>query len=215
MTVEIFTVIKNAEYILPLYLEHYTSNFPGCKINIFDNGSTDSSLELCREAGCTITDFPDYVFSTNEGPLTDLKNNVWKGSKADWVIICDVDEILQINGEDLLNLTEVDIVQFRGFNMVDINDQKDPRLFTYGLSAGMYSKACLFRPSIEEINYTPGAHGFEPDPKYKVSKFQYRLFHYNKSWFNLETFYVCHSYHPKDTVKDLYIKSLEKVRKLK
>ena len=97
----------------------------------------------------------------------------------------------------------------------DINDQKDPKLFTHGLSAGMYCKACLFRPSIEDINYTPGAHGFKPDPKYKVSKFQYRLFHYNKSWFNLENFYICHSFHPKEVVKDLYLKSLEKVRRLK
>lgn len=215
MTVEIFTVIKNAEYILPLYLEHYTNNFPGCKIHIFDNGSTDSSLELCKEAGCTITDFPDYVFSTNEGPLTDLKNNIWKNSKADWVIICDVDELLQINSDDLLNLTEVDIVQFRGFNMIDINDQKDPKLFTHGISAILYCKACLFKPSIEDINYTDGAHGFNPDPKYRISKFQYRLFHYNKSWFNLENFYICHSFHSKDIVKDLYLKSLEKIRKLK
>jgi hypothetical protein len=215
MTVEIFTVIKNAEYILPFYLEHYTRNFPGCKINIFDNGSTDSSIQLCKEVGCNIIPFLEFVPLVKEHYLTDLKNNIWKGSKADWVIICDVDEILQINGEDLLDLTEVDIVQFRGFNMVDINDQKYPELFTHGLSAGMYCKACLFRPSIEEINYTPGAHGFEPDPKYKVSKFQYRLFHYNKSWFNLENFYVCHSFHPKEVVKDLYLKSLEKVRKLK
>lgn len=215
MKIEIFTVIKDAEYILPLYLEHYTRNFPGCKINIYDNGSTDSSLDLCRNAGCTITDFPDYVFSTNEGPLTDLKNNIWKTSDADWVIICDVDEIIQINHEDLANLNEVDIVQFRGYNMIDTDDLKDPQLFTHGISAGMYCKACLFRPSIEEINYTPGAHGFNPDPKYKVSKFQYKLFHYNRSWFNLENFYVCHSFHSKELVKDVYFKSLEKIRKLK
>jgi glycosyltransferase involved in cell wall biosynthesis len=215
MNVEIFTVIKDAEYILPFYLEHYTRNFPDCKINIFDNGSTDSSIDLCKEAGCNIIPFFDFVPLVKEHYLTDLKNNVWKTSKADWVIICDVDELIQINSDDLVNLVEVDIVQFRGFNMVDINDKKDPKLFTHGLSAGMYCKACLFRPSIEEINYTSGAHGFEPDSKYKISKFQYRLFHYNRSWFNLENFYVCHSYHPKEVVKDLYLKSLEKVRKLK
>jgi glycosyltransferase involved in cell wall biosynthesis len=215
MKVEIFTVIKDAEYILPLYLEHYTTNFPGCKINIYDNGSTDSSIELCKAAGCNIIPFPDFVPLYQEHYLTDHKNNDWKGSDADWVIVCDVDEILQINHEDLAKLNDIDIVQFLGYNMIDVNDVKIPELMTHGIAAGMYCKACLFRPTIEDINYTPGSHGFNPDPKYKVSKMRHRMFHYNRHWFNIENFCALHSYHPKEVVEDLYFKSLKKLRKLK
>ena len=215
MKVEIFTVLKDAEYILPLYLEHYANNFPGCKINIYDNGSTDSSLELCKAAGCNIIPFLDFVPLVKEHYLTDHKNNVWKNSDADWVIVCDVDEIIQINHEDLVDLNEVDIVQFKGYNMMDVDDLKDPKLFTQGTPAGMYSKACLFRPNIEEINYTPGAHGFNPDPKYRVSKLKYKLLHYNRSWFNFENFCVCHSFHPKEVVWPFYEGALKKLVKLK
>lgn len=217
MKVEIFTVVKNGEYILPLYLKHYQSNFPGCKINIFDNGSTDRTIELCAAAGCTIHPFPDFVPFTKEHYLTDHKNTVWKKSNAEWVVICDIDELLQITSSDLEALPEkVNVIQFKGYNMVDADDKKDPTLFTHGFHSETYDKCCVFKSSLKEINFSTGSHFANPTPNAVFSKYQFNLLHYNKSWFTFDNF--CEK-HPKafrkdlETVYNTSLKDLVKINK--
>ena len=57
MKVDIYTVLKNEEELLPFYLEHYKTRFPGCVIHIYDNNSTDQSVSICKAAGCITTLF--------------------------------------------------------------------------------------------------------------------------------------------------------------
>lgn len=209
MKVEIFTVLKNAEYILPLYLKHYRECFPNCVINIFDNNSEDSGIALCREASCKIETFPIY----NEPNLQYFKNNIWKNSKAKWVIVCDVDELLQINHIDLKEL-DCDIVQGLGYNMVDFKEVLYPDLMEYGVASRPYDKCILFKPSIENINYDMGAH--DCHPKYVTySKNKYKLLHYNKSWFNVQSFCNKHKLERTPEIENLYKdlkKNIERVK---
>lgn len=206
MRVEIYTVIKNAEYILPLYLKHYKRAFPGCVINVFDNNSEDKSIVLCKEAGCVIKNFPVYT----EENLQYFKNNIWKNSTADWIIVCDVDELIQITQEELEKL-DVDIVQFEGYNMVDVGNVVDPELMDHGVKSKPYNKCCLFKRNIKEINYAIGAHDCSPGKGLRYSVGEYKLLHYNRSWFSEEEFEKKHGHINKSIYKQL-VKDVIRIR---
>lgn len=192
--------MKNEEEILPLYLEHYKKMFPGCIINVFDNGSTDGSVELCRVAGCNIGHFPKY----NEFALQNFKNNIWKLSKADWIIVCDIDELVQVSQADLDQLDDVDVIWFKGYNMLDVELNSDPRSFHTGCESLSYDKCAMFRSSIKDINYGVGAHEANPAPGTKYSKHKYFLLHYSKSWFTLENFLRAFPKSPKKIIENSY-----------
>lgn len=215
MKVEIFTVVKDAMYILPYYIEHYRSAFPGCKINMYDNGSTDGTIEYCLEHGCTVTPFLEYRVYMNEPVLQKLKNNVWKTSDADWFIVCDIDELIQITQEDVLKLDpKINIIQFKGYNMVDKDGLKDPTKFCYGFPTKPYDKCCMFTRGVGEINYLPGAHECKPK-KPVYSKYQFNLLHYNKSWFSLEEFTKWHKNAPRHVLEKIYKESTKNLVKVK
>jgi glycosyltransferase involved in cell wall biosynthesis len=210
MKVSVHTVIRNEEEILPFYLEHYKTNFPGCVIHIYDNNSTDRSLEICQAAGCVIRYFPTY----SEELLREHKNNCWKDSDSDWIIVCDVDELIQITREDLYNLVGVDVVQFKGYNMTKVSNEKSFSDIDHGFSSPPYDKCCLFRSVIPAINYSLGAHMVNLDSVIKLSKYEFDLFHYNKSWFSEENFLKKHNL--KEVPYPNFFKDLIKgVKKLK
>lgn len=184
MKIEIYTIVKNGEYIIPLYLKHYMTAFSGCVINIFDNNSTDRTVAICASAGCVINNFPEYdVFIEQE-----FKNTIWKNSSADWIIVCDQDELLMITQNDLELMPAVNVIQFKGHNMVDQQNLRDPELFTHAFPSETYDKCCMFRKNIQEINYSIGSHHCKPVPIPRLSKLEYNLFHYNKHWFTLKDF---------------------------
>jgi len=194
MIVEIFTIVKNGAYILPLYLNHYRKLFPNCIINIFDNNSTDNSVQLCRAAGCKIHRFPVYDVYREQAH----KNNVWKKSKADWVIVCDQDELIHV---DLNKIpSNVNVIQFKGYNMMDVTGVEDVRLFTWGSPCQMYDKCVMFKPSLGEINYSIGSHFTSPAPAAVYYKYKFRLLHYSKIWFTLKNL---RSNFPTADIKDI------------
>lgn len=188
MSVEIFTTVGNMEYIVPLFLKHYKSAFPDAVINVYACNSTDNSVKLCEEAGCKIHYFYGYVPYKKEQPLTFLKNNRWKDSKADWVIVCDIDELCHISQEDLEDIKDFDIIRFCGYNMFDEDGVKDPELMTWGAPSPPYSKCCMFKPSIRNINYKPGAHECVPPRTARILTDKYKLLHYKRSYFNFENY---------------------------
>ena len=192
MKVEIFTVIKNEEHILPFFINHYRNAFSECIINIYDNNSTDKSIEICKANNCNVFDFPDFIPYLKEDVLTDLKNNVWKNSNADWIIVCDVDELLQITENNIQVLpVDVNIISTKGYNMIDLNNENlSLEKLVYGVYAPPYCKKIMFKNKyISDMNYEIGAHKCNPVPMPVYSEHVYTLLHYNKHNFTLETFY--------------------------
>lgn len=184
--IEIFTVVKDAEDIIDFYIDHYRTAFSDCIINIYDNNSSDNTVKICKEKGCNMFVFPEYT----EFKLQELKNNVWKKSKADWVIICDVDELLQITEEDLKQLPEsCTAISTKGYNMISSGPTTDWQSLTKGTHSHMYSKSVMFKPqSIKEINYCIGAHMCRPTPNFNYSKEVFKLLHYSKNYMCIENF---------------------------
>jgi glycosyltransferase involved in cell wall biosynthesis len=169
---ELFTQAYNEEYLLPYMVDFYKSKVGNnITFNLFDNGSTDKTVEVAKNLG-----FKIHKVITN-GELRDdlllsFKNNCWKQSDADYVIVCDVDEWIDIPS-DLSNIT---IIKAEGWNMVGDGSQT-PDLITNGVKSFYYDKTCVFSPKdIQEINYTIGGHTCHPIGNLKYSKIV-KLYH--------------------------------------
>jgi len=165
-TIEVFALCYNEEHILRAFIDHYKNNF-NATITFFDNHSTDNSLSIIKENGCNYESY-DSDNTMDERYLLQIKNNCWKNSKADFVIVCDTDEFLEIP-TDIEGCT---IIKTRGFDMIG---ELDSRLGVYN---EIYSKRIMFSPKhIQEINYTAGCHYCSPVGKIVENKVHALMLH--------------------------------------
>ena len=111
----------------------------------------------------------------------DLKNTMWKESTADWIMVCDPDELVQIKDNDLKDI-HADVIKFKDYQMLRHNDQSSFDELTCGYRDGQYDKSVMFRSTIDDINFSPGSHDAKPTAKWKVkvSDKEYKLLHYKE-----------------------------------
>jgi hypothetical protein len=164
-----YAVCWNEEKILPFMLDYYDQFVDA--FYIYDNYSTDNSNKiLSKRSNVEVIQFQtENTF--NDIIHTDIKNNCWKQSrgKADFVIVCDVDEFLyhpQIN--DFLKRSIKERMSFfipTGYNMYSnyFPEYQSEKLIVDSIKNGVFDKdfckSILFDPHrIVEINYTAGAH---------------------------------------------------------
>jgi glycosyltransferase involved in cell wall biosynthesis len=162
MKIDLYTVCYNEELILPYFFRHYKQFCDN--ITIFDNYSTDNSIKIAQNAGANIIQFnTNNIFDDNVH--VNIKNNCWKESKADWVIIIDVDEfVYHPNLIEILKKTNATIITPKLYHMYsDIFPTTTGQIYDE-IKMGLSSchKECsftgdkinLFKPlEIKEINY--------------------------------------------------------------
>jgi len=171
MKIEVYAICYNEELIISYFLRHYLQF---ADIILYDNNSTDKSEEIAINAGAKITKY-DSKGEIRDDIYLKIKNDCWKSSKADWVIICDIDEfIYHPNLVSILEKTESTIFRPVGYNMVtDKFPTTNGQIYeevTMGVLDNRYSKLCLFKPSkITEINYFAGCHKAEPKGDVKLN----------------------------------------------
>ena len=155
--------------------------FPNCTINIFNNGSSEESLQLFMEHQCNITNWGPY----SEKKLQITKNTCWQNSKADWVIVCDMDEIVDINLKDIEELPEdVNIITFRGYHMLSRKFIPIPlEDLTHGVLDSRYDKYVMFKPKFKRVVYDMGSHTARLSGI--TSKKVFNLLHYNQGYLKL------------------------------
>ena len=186
--IHVYSICWNEEKFLPLYLKHYCSFAD--KIIIYDNESTDNTLKILKEN----PKVEIKTYKTN-GKLNDfeylkIKNNAWKKSrgKADWVIVCDVDELLYPRQKQditqTLQKTDKTIFKPEGYEMLSetfpTTDQPLTNQ-TKGVKSKWFDKKIIFNPhSIVEINYYPGCHEAEPIGIVKYGEQQFYLLHFKR-----------------------------------
>lgn len=175
--------------MLPYYFRHYNSIAD--RFFIFDDASTDASLEiLAKQPKVEIDRFHKQTDSL-VGSAAMFNDNIWKRSrkKADWVIICSMDEHLY--HPDLLGYLKqcqkagiTAIPPAEGYQMVsDSFPDSDERLcdlITRGMRFKKMDKFCIFNPdAIEETNFIPGRHKANPSGRVVFPKKRdLKLLHY-------------------------------------
>jgi glycosyltransferase involved in cell wall biosynthesis len=186
MNITVYTVTFNEELIMQFMIDHYRSRFPSCHIVVYDNCSTDKTVEIAKTNGCEIRAFDSHGVTDNQ-MLWDTKNTCWKDADTDWVLVCDTDELLDINDEQLTleDADGVTVIKAEAWQMVNMEDNLDIHAIKYGWRdlldfnmGGAYDKNLLFNKKYVDVNYlTAGCHYSTPLGTVKNSKL-YRMLHY-------------------------------------
>lgn len=165
MVVEAYIIAWNESETIHLTIKHYQQFCQ--RIIIYDNFSTDNTREICEALGCEVKPF-GIAGVLDDREYTKLKNNCWKGSKADWVIVVDADEILWAdNILDQLNKLrklKFGMISTQGWQVVSQYVPRESWLeITNGFIDENYSKFVIFDPkAVKEMNYVHGCHIAKP-----------------------------------------------------
>jgi glycosyltransferase involved in cell wall biosynthesis len=189
MRIDLYATCWNEERMIPFFLRHYEPIVD--RIVIFDDGSTDCSLELLAASPKVELRRLKQGESSILMQMEEL-NRCWKESRggADWVMICDIDEHLyhhkQLRGYlEQCKSNGVTIINPIGYDMVNADFPEANSVLAKSIRRGIRSflldKKAVFDPSaIEEINYTPGRHIASPTgrlvfpPKREVKILHYK-----------------------------------------
>lgn len=147
---------------MPYFMKHY-SQF--ASVVVLENNSTDKTVQIAKSWGARVweQDIPDVI---DDQWYIDIKDNIWKSSKADWVMVVDCDEfIYHPNLVEVLEQTSGTIIEPTFYEMFS---EKFPTTETqiydevkFGCDGG--PKINIFRPGkIKEINYQGGCHNATP-----------------------------------------------------
>lgn len=180
--VEVFATCYNEEIILPYFLKHY-SQFT-TKITVYDNMSTDNSVNIMKSYGVNVIPF-DTKNKFEESRLMDIRNNCWKKSNAKWVIVCDCDELIyNTNLVNILKNINATHIITEGYQMMsEVLPSTNGQIYDeikQGFLIPDYSKPCVFKPNeIKEINFAPGSHTAKPTGNVvSVNNSGLKLLHY-------------------------------------
>ena len=185
--ITVYTITYNEEVLLPFMINHYRQRFPSCRVVVHDNMSTDNTTKIAQANNCEVISFGTNNKFKISRPMK-IKNHCWKNASTDWVLVCDLDELLDINAKELKMEEGVgtSIIKTKGYNMVTLNDNLDIAGMKHGERDEGEDKSCLFNKKfIDEINYSPGAHTCHPIGTIVHSKKTYKLFHYCYINYNL------------------------------
>lgn len=172
MKVEVYTFCWNEMAILPFvapYWRRYAT-----KVTVYDNGSTDGSVEwLQKNYGDLVEIVPWVTDGSNNQVLINMKNDYWHQARgrADLVVVCDMDEILIPNRGALENMLKSGATICKPM-WYDLYSEKIPKpakskLLHQQRPMGVLNegaKVVLFDPNrIDFMNYTVGAHTCKPE----------------------------------------------------
>lgn len=126
--ITIYVLAYNEIHRIKFMIDHYRARFPQCKIVIYDNGSTDGSPQVARDNDCEVIDYSSQSGnSLNDGLHSRMKSQVWKNAPTDWVIISDLDEMLDITEEELKHEESIGttIIKTEAYTIVNLENHYD------------------------------------------------------------------------------------------
>lgn len=176
--IDVYSICWNEMIMLPYFLKHYKKY--ARKITVYDNFSNDESVKFMQDNDVEVIPF-DTGGKLIETTQVDIRNNCWKGSDADWVIVCDIDEFVYHSDLiEYLSNTSYTHLFGRGYEMMSeqipttsgqiydeikigypIDEFMSYKTYPYWKSN--YSKGIIFKPSeIFETNFGLGSHYCKP-----------------------------------------------------
>lgn len=179
--ITIFVKTYNSKLVIPFFIDFYRKRFPDCSIVVYDNQSEDGTADLAKKLGCEVRLY-DTKGMINPYAGRKIKNNCWKDAPAEWVLVCDADEMLDIDQERLKMEQDsgTTIISTEGYQMVNMEDGLDLSRIRHGFRDASFDKTLMFnRKKISDINYDLGCHSANPKGKVKYSNTKYRIYHYH------------------------------------
>ena len=177
MIIDVFAIAWNEERQLDQFLDWYSF---ADKITILDNHSTDNTATIAKTRGCEVVEWGGNKQDNRE--MRDIKEKCWKGSKADWVIVCDIDEYLyHPEFTTILEQTKATVVRSEGYQMVSETHELNKDI-KFGARERLVYKCICFRPNrITRMNWGYGCHNCSPWGQVEYLKDSIKLlhFHYN------------------------------------
>jgi Glycosyl transferase family 2 len=188
--IHLYCLCWNEQRMLPFFFRHYDELVD--QYYFFDNGSTDGTLGiLAAHDRVQVESFTTEgdSFVETERRLSDM---MWQRSRgaADWVIVVDIDEHLCHpffrNYLERCSSEGVTFVTATGYEMLSTAfpqiDAKLSDFITLGVPSYVYSKPCVFNPSlIAKTNFAPGRHYADPEGRVVWPKTQeLTLLHYKR-----------------------------------
>lgn len=158
--------------MLPFFLRHYEPIAE--RIFIYDDGSTDRSLEILKASPKVTVDLIRCGGDSYVEALRQLYNECWKRSRgaADWVIVCNVDEHFHHPAGVAAYLGSCQragftIVPSYGYEMIALRfpaiDLQLSHAVRRGVSWWAHHKTAIFAPdAIEASNFGVGRHTMDP-----------------------------------------------------
>lgn len=186
--IDLYATCWNEERIIPFFLRHYEPIVD--RMVIFDDGSSDRSCDLLASSPKV------ELRRLKQGESSILMqkeelNSCWKESRgrADWVIICDIDEQVYHHRQlrdylEKCKASGVTILNPVGVEMISSTFPPADAVLSETIRRGVRSfpldKAAVFDPnSIEEINYWAGRHVSFPTGRIVFSeKCEVKILHY-------------------------------------
>jgi len=186
MDINIFLLCFNESALLPHTIKHYKKYLPSCKITIYDNESTDNSVEIAKELGCSVVQWNSNNIS-DENIRIRIRNNVWKECKSGWIIMADMDEFVCVTEQNLIEEMKsgTTILSIKGYEMIgestslDLKDIDLQQIKKYLDNPWESKKLCFLREAIVDMNYADGSHTCIPKGIVKYSSNIYMNKHMN------------------------------------
>ena len=177
----------NEEKISPFTLDYYSRICE--KIYIYDNMSTDSSDEIYAKYPKVEVNKWDSNGEINEMNYINIKSNAYKqfSRNADWVIVCDCDEILYhprlLEKLQYYKDNGITVPKVNGHDMVSEKfPEYDGELITTKVKTGseVYAPFCkniVFNPKLD-VQYGIGGHSFQANNAVYSNSPELKLLHY-------------------------------------
>jgi len=169
MNIEIYALCHQEAKMIPYFMRHY--NQYG-KVFLYEGHSTDGSAELAESLGATIIPF-NTDNQVRDDMFMDMKNNCWKESQADWVIICDMDEfVYHKNMINYLNTIRGTIIAPNTYEMISDTFPVTEGQIYDEIKFGFLTrkKFFMFKPlDISEMNYGAGSHDAQPEGNVRIN----------------------------------------------
>lgn len=149
MTINVYTVVWNEEFMLPKFIKHYSQW--ANRIFVIDNFSDDLTQEIARNHPMVTysqTDFRQYT----ERDVSYTFGEYASHFKSDWAVCVDADEF--IHGLETLKDEDPGVLKTKGYMMIGktgkLEDCKKIRMKTF-------DKPVVFDPSLE-LEFGDGRH---------------------------------------------------------
>jgi glycosyltransferase involved in cell wall biosynthesis len=183
MNISIYILCHNESALISHTIAHYKKYIPSCNITIYDNESTDNSVEIAKSLGCEVVSWSSNNI-INDYTYSQIKNTCWKSVINGWIIMIDMDEWLCVTEEELQMELEsgTSVLRVEGINMIgesekeDLSDINPHAIQKYKDFHPESKNLCFLKDKIQDMNYELGAHTCNPIGTVQYSSKQY----YNK-----------------------------------